>query len=112
MTIGPRQPVRYPDLYTWLVFAAALDVMFTYLILYIGGIEVNRLAAGIMQSWGFHGMVVYKFALILFIIVLCEIIGRRDQQWGWRLGAIGITLTFAPVVLAMLLLAGRAHHYF
>lgn len=107
-----RHTARYPSIYTWLVFAAALDVMFTYLVLYHGGLEANSLAASVLRRWDFHGMTIYKFGLILFIVTLCEIIGRRDDRWGWRLGAIGIALTFVPVIVATLLLLGRTHRYF
>ena len=86
--------------------------MFTHLILYHGGLEVNGLAAEIMHRWGFHGMTIFKFVMILFTVLLCEVIGRRDDLWGRRLGAIGIALTFVPVVLATLMLLGRTHHYF
>ncbi len=86
--------------------------MFTHLVLYHGGIEMNGLAASIMHRWGFHGMTFFKFAMILFTVCLCEITGRRDDLWGRRLGVIGVALTFVPVILASLMLLGRTHHYF
>ena len=99
--------VRYPDHYSWLVFVAALDAMLTYCVLRLGGREVNALANAVLQWAGWHGMVVYKFALIVLVIVLCEVIGRRDDRWGRRLGVIGIGITWVPIVLAFLLLAAK-----
>lgn len=93
--------VRYPNLYTWFVFVSALDAMLTYLVLHFGGYEANRLAASVLEQWGFRGMVIYKFALITLVIVLCEAIGRRDDAWGRTLGIIGIALTCAPLVVAI-----------
>lgn len=79
----------------------------TYVVLSLGGREVNALANAVLQWLGWHGMVGYKFALIVLVICLCEIIGRRDDKWGRRLGAMGIGLTWVPIILAFALLAGK-----
>jgi hypothetical protein len=105
--IAAVKSVRYPDHYSWLVFVAALDAMLTYVVLSLGGREVNALANAILHWAGWHGMVVYKFVLIVFVIVLCEVIGRRDDTWGRRLGVIGIGITWVPIVLAFVLLATK-----
>jgi hypothetical protein len=105
MEAGLRKQVRYPNLYVWLVLVAALDAMLTYVILYLGGREANPLANSVMSAWGFAGMVVYKFVLIALTIVLCEVIGRRDDTWGKLLGVIGIVLTCVPVGIALILLS-------
>ena len=99
--------VRYPNLYTWFVFLASLDVMLTYMVLQLGGYEANELAATVMRTAGWHGMIAYKFVLVTVVILLCELIARRDAHWGRRLGAIGIGMTCVPVVLAFVLLATR-----
>lgn len=103
--------VRYPNTYTWLIFVAALDAMLTYIVLHQGGREANALAAMIFAALGWHGMLLYKFALTLLVIVLCEIIGRRDDRWGRRLGSIGVGLTCLPILLAFVLLATRLSRY-
>lgn len=98
---GAAAGVRYPNLYTWLVFVSALDAMLTYLVLHFGGREANQLAASVLEQWGFRGMVVYKFALIALVVVLCEVIGRRDDKWARVLGIFGIGLTCVPLVVAI-----------
>jgi hypothetical protein len=97
--------VRYPNLYTWFVFVSALDAMFTYLVLHMGGFEANQLAASVLERWGFRGMVIYKFTLITLVIVLCEVIGRRDDTWGGILGMFGIGMTCVPLVVALVILS-------
>lgn len=103
--VAVKPGVRYPNLYTWFVFVSALDAMFTYIVLHFGGAEANRLAAGVLEQWGFRGMVVYKFALITLVIVLCEVIGRKDDAWGRFLGFFGIALTCVPLVVALSILS-------
>ncbi len=39
-----RSGCLYPDLYTWFVFFAAMDVMLTWTILALGGREINGFA--------------------------------------------------------------------
>ncbi len=102
--------LRYPDLYSWLVFLSALDLIFTHLVIYYGGREVNMVAAHVMEAWGFSGMVAYKFALVLLIIILCEEIGRRHDRYGKLLGAIGVGLTSVPVCIAVVMLMARSHN--
>ncbi len=103
--VAPGAGVRYPNLYTWLVFVSALDAMLTYLVLHFGGREANHLAASVLETWGFRGMVVYKFALITLVIVLCEVIGRRDDTWARVLGIFGIALTCVPLGVAISILS-------
>ncbi len=97
--------VRYPNLYTWLVFVSALDAILTYLVLHFGGREANQLAASVLETWGYRGMVVYKFALVTLVIVLCEVIGRRDDKWARFLGVFGVALTCVPLVVAVAILS-------
>ena len=59
-----KQPeMLYQNAYVWLVFMSAMDTMMTYLVLYFGGMEVNGVAADILNYYGFKGMVAFKFAL-------------------------------------------------
>jgi hypothetical protein len=110
----PKRSVLYPNAYVWFVFLAALDVVLTYLILHpvlffrdfdmteSRGSEVNALANWIIERWDVPGMVVFKFALVVIVIVLCEIIGRRKDQTGRRLAEWAIALTVIPVALALI----------
>ena len=97
-------PVLYEHHYTWFVLVSALDVMFTWIVLHAGGREANALAAAVLRRYGLEGMVLFKFALVFFVIVLCEIIGRRNLKAGRALATAAVGLTCVPLVVAVMLL--------
>jgi hypothetical protein len=108
----PDQPRRttsavlYENHYTWFVLVSALDVMFTWIVLHAGGREANAIAAAVLQRFGLEGMVAFKFALVAFVIVLCEVIGRRSRNAGRNLASASVALTCVPLVVAVMLLVG------
>jgi len=95
-TAGPvwLDKLRWPKHYGLLIFVSCLDILCTWVILAMGGSEVNRLADAVLGTFGFNGMVVYKFALVTLVIVLCEEVTRRRPPTGNKLavGAIGISV--------------------
>ena len=103
--MSPRTHVRYPNLYAWLVLVSSLDVMLTWTILHVGGLEANPLARAIVERFGLPGMVLFKMAIVVLAIVIGEEIGRRDVALGRRYVCYAIALSATPVVLALLLLA-------
>jgi hypothetical protein len=94
----------YPNLYTWLLFVSALDVMLTWVVLYYGGREANAIADAVIQHLGLPGIVLFKFALVLLVIIICEIVGRRRPRTGQKLAAAGIIITTVPVLISFALL--------
>ncbi|HEV2296038.1 MAG TPA: DUF5658 family protein [Tepidisphaeraceae bacterium] len=101
-----RSPVLYENHYIWFVLVSALDVMFTWIVLHAGGREANAIAAAVLNRFGLGGMVVFKFALVILVIVLCETVGRRNRDAGRRLATWAVGLTCVPLVIAVLLLTG------
>jgi len=99
--------VLYPNGYVWFVFVSALDIMLTWMVLHAGGFEANVLANNIIWRYGLPGLVTFKFALVIFVICLCEIVGRRKTHSGKVLLTGGIVITCMPVALAMILLLTR-----
>ena len=99
--------VLYENHYTWFVLVSALDLMLTWVILHAGGREANAIAAAVLQRWGLEGMVIFKFALVVFVIALCEVIGRRNLAAGRKLASWAVALTCVPLVIAVMLLWGR-----
>ena len=123
----PRDPINavrraravlYPNIYVWYVFLAALDIMFTYLILHPvfsvphdptatapvyeeHGEEVNLLADWVIQHGGVPGMVAYKFVLVALVIGICEFVGRRSDRVGRKLAKWAVALNAFPVVVAL-----------
>ena len=95
------RPLWYPNHYTWFVFISALDVMLTWVILYFGGWEANHVADFVIGRFGLPGLVTFKFGIVVFVIVLCEIVGRRRPRSGKRLAEWAIAITCIPVVIAL-----------
>jgi hypothetical protein len=98
----------YPQPYVWFVFASALDVLLTFIVLYFGGREVNKVAAWVIEEAGIVGMTLFKFALVVFVILLCQVVGRLDRAKGRRLAEWAVAITFIPVTFTfVMLLADR-----
>jgi hypothetical protein len=108
-----RWAVRYPNAYAWFVFLAALDIMLTYLILHpvlfasdatmteSRGTEENVVAGWVIEQWDVPGMVGFKFALVIVVIILCEVIGRHRDSTGRRLAEWAVAVTVIPVLVAL-----------
>ncbi len=90
--------VRFPNLYLYLVFLSALDVVLTRVILYFGGTEVNPLADWIIDQWGQMGMSIFKFGIVAFVIIICEYTARMDIRMAFRLALAGCLISAVPVI--------------
>jgi len=90
--------VLYPNLYLWLIFVSALDVVLTRVILFFGGTEVNPIADWILADYGRMGMSVFKFIIVAFVVICCEIIGRQKWKVGRNLARASIVISMTPVV--------------
>jgi hypothetical protein len=98
-----RRPL-YPNHYVWFIFLSTLDVLLTWLILAASGVEANPIAAAVIDRFGFHGMIVYKFLLMVVVIFLCERIGRRNDRAGRLVIDVGVGITSFPIVLSFAML--------
>jgi len=94
--------VRYPDRYLWFVLVSSLDLMLTNTALnYFGAVEVNTIAQRVIEAWGFWGLIGLKFGVVVFVVAICEIVGRRNDRAGARLATAAIAISAMPVVLAV-----------
>lgn len=98
-----RRPALFPELYSWYVFASALDVLFTWRILQAHGTEVNVLADWIIQHHDLPGLATFKFATVVIVLLICEIVGRWRYETGAKLARWAVALSAFPVVV------GAAH---
>lgn len=48
------------------------DVVLTGIAFRFGAREFNVLANWVLKSWGLTGMVLYKFALVTFVLLVCQ----------------------------------------
>jgi len=96
--------MHYPNAYVWLLLFSALDVMLTWVILLFNGQEVNPVARWVIDKYELTGMIVYKFSLIVFFIIICEIVGTLKENTGWVLSRISVMIATVPVFWALYLL--------
>lgn len=99
-------PLLYPRAYLAFIVVSTLDIAFTWIILSMGGTEVNPVAALVINHWGLNGAIAFKYALTVFVIVLCEAVGRHRGSSGRALSITAITLSSVPVVWSTFLLLG------
>ncbi|MBX2852710.1 MAG: hypothetical protein KTR15_13320 [Phycisphaeraceae bacterium] len=97
--------MRYPNSYAWLLLLSSMDIMLTWVILLFGGAEVNPIAREVINRFELPGMIIYKFALIVFFIIICEVVGTLRDSTGWLLSKFSVMVACVPVVWAMYLLA-------
>jgi hypothetical protein len=97
--------MRYPNSYVWLLLFSSMDIMLTWVILLFGGSEVNPIARQVIDLFGLPGMIIYKFALIVFFIAICEVVGTLRDSTGWLLSKFSVMIACVPVCWAMYLLA-------
>jgi hypothetical protein len=95
----------FPHEHLLFVFVSSLDILFTLLILWLGGVEVNPIAAAVLAVHGFNGMILFKYTLVVLVVLICEVVGRHRRRTGRGLARIAIVITCVPVFLACAQLA-------
>ncbi len=97
--------MRYQNAYVWLVLVSALDIILTLLVLYVWeGEEANPLTDMIIRDMGFGWAILFKFGMMLFAIIACEVIGRRNDRAGRRLARLAVAINSIPVIFTFALL--------
>lgn len=98
--------VKFPYFYLALAFVSAMDLILTYMVILLGGIEVNPIANAVLQSPAdFHGLIVFKFAVVAAVIMICEFIGRHTEPAARRLAMWAVAISAFPVLWSTLLLS-------
>lgn len=87
----------YPNAYAWLVLVSSMDLMLTWLVLSLGGHEVNPVARSILDLGGFPAMTVFKLAVVAGVIGACEFVGRQQPGKGRALSGVAVALSAVPV---------------
>jgi hypothetical protein len=96
--------MHFQNAYVWVIFVSSLDIMLTWRILDRGGIEVNPLAALVIDAWGMQGAIAFKFALMMWVIIACEILARMKRRAGKFLAYSAVVISASPVVWSLFLL--------
>ncbi len=103
------EPIRYAKSYLFLIMFSTIDIILTYLIVIpnqigLNGWEINPFADRVIQNHGFWGMIIYKFALTVFFIVLCEEVGRKRPTKGSRLAKLAVAIAAIPTVWSLVVI--------
>jgi len=92
-------PILYPKTYAAFLLVAAMDVICTWVVLALGGRELNAFANLLLQRWDVHGLLALKFSVCVMVLITCEFIGRRRPATAVRLAIAAIVLNMFPVVV-------------
>lgn len=97
-----REPVLHPRLCSWFVLFAAMDVVLTWVILSsaMGGVELNPIAAHVLQAGGITAATYFKFATVMIVMMTSEYIGRRKPELGGGLLWLALCANCAVVIVS------------
>ena len=101
LTAAVSSPVRYGGFYPWYILLASLDIMLTWVVLTMGGQEVNGVALWALALGGLNGIIALKFATVTVVVVICETIGVRDERAGRRMAQWSVAVSAVPIVVAI-----------
>ncbi len=106
-----RRGVRFPDLYCWYILASTLDIIVTFVIVevYKGG-EANQIAAAIFHRFGWPGMIALKYASVLVVIGVCEVVARKNERLARGVAKLAVIVGAFPVLYGAVLVRTWAAH--
>jgi hypothetical protein len=58
----------------------------------------------VIELWGFEGAIVFKFAVVTWVVIACELAGRRKPNTGRWLAWTAVAVSSLPVVYSLGLL--------
>jgi uncharacterized membrane protein len=91
--------MRYQNAYTWLVLVSALDVMLTLVVLVaMNGFEINPVAAAVIHTLGYGWAIIFKFAIVVLVVLICEVVGRMNDRSGRKLARAAVAINSLPVI--------------
>jgi hypothetical protein len=97
-----HQPVLYPRIHPWYLVVAALDVLLTWFIITtFYGVEVNPLAAKVIETGGMSLATFYKFLLVGFVMWACEYIGRHRPHVGRHVLFYAVIINACVVIFSL-----------
>ena len=99
------KPLPLEDATCMFILVNVLDIFATRILLSIGGSEANPVAQLFLERWGFHGMIVFKMAMIAFFCVATQWIGQFNLQKAKRLMTFGTTVVSCVVIYSAILVA-------
>lgn len=89
--------LRFPKLYALIVLAGTLDVWLTGILLAFGAQEANPLADAVLQSYGFPGMVIFKYLVVGLVLLGCEFVADHNLRKAKILAIILVVIHASPL---------------
>ncbi len=97
-----RRHVLFPTQYAWYVLVSSLDLIMTNTVMHhFGAREVNTIADGAIQLFGFWGLIGLKFATVVVVVGICEFVGMRRPVMGKKVAEWAVAISAVPVALAI-----------
>ncbi len=93
------EPCLYISFHRWFLALAALDVVLTTMVLNLGGQEANIVPRAVLARTGLGGMIALKAATVVFVLLVCELVGRTREPIGRRLALTAIAANTAAASL-------------
>lgn len=90
---------------SFFLLLSTLDVLFTYFLLRQGSFqEANPIARYFIYGWGIKGMVVFKYSLAAFTLIIVQVIALSRLEVARRIIQFGILVVLIVVVYSANLL--------
>lgn len=91
-----------------LVLVSIADLVTTYFLLSLNAnfYESNPIANWFFQHWNITGMTFFKFAVVMFVIVVAEVAERQRPGFGKFVLIFGVLVTAAVVAYSIRLYLG------
>lgn len=87
------------------VVVSLMDLTLTWVILNVHfGREANPVARLVLETFGFHGLALYKAAIVLLVLLVCRELAGRSLRAGRRMSYAAISLSAIPVLWSLHLL--------
>jgi hypothetical protein len=93
------------------ILMSTADVFMTWYLLYNGAsndrtwfVESNPIPRYFLESWGFNGLVYFKFALVAFVAVICQVIARTKLDVARRVLNLATLLVTGVVIYSVVLM--------
>jgi hypothetical protein len=104
-----RQNVKYAQEYLGFVLLNLFDLFLTGYIFRFDGMEKNGAAQAVIDKFGYLGFVVYKFALVTIVVLVCEAIAAKNERLAKGIILFGCCVYTAVVLYEIALIAHVLH---
>ena len=104
-----RQNVKYAQEYLGFVLLNLMDLFLTGYIFRFDGMEANAAAQGVIERYGLVGFVVYKFALVTIVVLVCEAVAKSNERLAKGVILFGCLIYTAVVIYEIALITHVLH---